>query len=268
MPSLTSARFLRLLLILVAVMGLSSCMAYQQPRSSVYVHSGPPLGVVAYDYWYYPDVQVYFDINRRIYFYYSNHRWIQTRVLPAQWRSRLHGHVLIKSRHQRPYLEYNEHLRKYPPRYREQYERNERREYREQRYDNRDKQPRIIQTIPRKEPLPRNYRDDRYEHTPPQTNSRVKVPARERNQEPPRRVQQEHYEYRDKQPRIIQTIPRKEPRSKARGEVPVRNRHEETQREIKAKTKAHTKGRNKDDKDSGDDDQRYDRRDRLDQNDR
>jgi len=80
MPSMLPVRQIRLLLVLVTAMGLSSCMVYGPPRSSVYVQSGPGPGVMGYDYWYYPDAQVYFDINRRIYFYYSNSRWIDARI--------------------------------------------------------------------------------------------------------------------------------------------------------------------------------------------
>jgi len=185
-------RQIRLLLVLVTAMGLSSCMVYGPPRSSVYVQSGPGPGVMGYDYWYYPDAQVYFDINRRIYFYYSNSRWIETRVLPPLWRDRLHGYVRIQSRHQRPYLEYNEHLRKFPPRSRPRQEYDIRRDHRynEERYDQRDKSPRYYQEQPRKEP-PGIYRDERIERAPARPDSRVKVPARERYEDMLRRQKEE-----------------------------------------------------------------------------
>ena len=115
-----SARILKFALASTMAMGLGACAVYDDPYGPTYVRSAPPsVGLVYYDYWYYPDVHVYFDYNRRVYFYLSNQRWIETRSLPPDLRYRMGGYVPIHSRYQRPYVEYRDHIHKYPPNYRD-----------------------------------------------------------------------------------------------------------------------------------------------------
>jgi hypothetical protein len=56
-----STPMLSILLALLTGLGLSSCIAYDQPYGPGYAHTPPPPSVVFYSYWYYPDIQVYFD---------------------------------------------------------------------------------------------------------------------------------------------------------------------------------------------------------------
>jgi hypothetical protein len=121
MNQFPSTPMLSILLALLTGLGLSSCIAYDQPYGPGYAHTPPPPSVVFYSYWYYPDIQVYFDSNRQVYFYYSNNHWLQARVLPPPLRAHMGGYVHIQSRYNQPYIEHNEHSRKYPPHYREVY---------------------------------------------------------------------------------------------------------------------------------------------------
>lgn len=67
-------------------------------------------------YYYYPDVAVYFDPLRRVYFYLSGERWRMAAELPLALRSRVGSvYVEIESELDRPYLEYEAHRRHYPP---------------------------------------------------------------------------------------------------------------------------------------------------------
>lgn len=152
---------------------LSGCVVANRPSGYGYMYPGP--GPVLYDYRYYPSAQVYYDINRGVYFYLSTGGvWIETRSLPSALRIRLGTYVPIHSRYARPYREYDKHRRAYPPRYRERERQQERRE------DDRRSYPRYQQPPPnwrelnqgyepRKEP--RNapgYRDRRYDNEPAQ----------------------------------------------------------------------------------------------------
>lgn len=186
------ARIFTFALTSLVALGLSSCVVYDRPYGPGYVRQvPPPVGVGYYDYWYYPDAQVYFDTNRRVYFYFSNQRWVETRVLPPYWRSRMHNYVPIHSRHERPYIEYREHSIKYPPRVREEYRQRERDDYRDApRYRN-DVYPRNYQEMPRKEPPLRTQQQfleqqqERGYREQPQPDSRIKSPVRQRYQEMP-----------------------------------------------------------------------------------
>lgn len=115
MQHYASVRIINIVLAMLAGLGLSSCVAYDRPYGPGYGHAAPPATVVYYSYWYYPNVQVYFDVNRQIYFYFSNNRWVQARVLPPTLRARLGSYVPIHSRYNQPYIEHHEHSRKYPP---------------------------------------------------------------------------------------------------------------------------------------------------------
>ncbi len=217
MPHTTFARILQIVLAITVTLGLSSCAVYDRPYGPGYVRQVPPAtGVVYYDYWYYPEAQVYFDVNRHIYFYFTNQHWVETRVLPTYWRSKLHSYVPIHSRYQRPYIENKDHSRKYPPRNR--YEQRNDQRYRNDRYPNR------YQEMPRTEP--QRYREqDRYEQRNDQRYRNDRYPNRYQEmplKEPPRasqpaQPQHERDNYR-------------QPHSGSNVKSPVRQRYQETPR--------------------------------------
>lgn len=66
-----------------------------------------------YDYRYYPDAQVYFDINRRVYFHLGEQGWKMSVNLP--YKIRLGGYVTIEMDTDKPYKEFKRHKTKYPP---------------------------------------------------------------------------------------------------------------------------------------------------------
>ena len=89
------------------------------PRAKKVVKKAPPDHAKAYGrrakytYRYYPDVQVYFDIHRKVYFYYEGKGWKASVTLPK--RIKLVGHVTIEMDTDRPYQDFKNHRTKYPP---------------------------------------------------------------------------------------------------------------------------------------------------------
>lgn len=67
-----------------------------------------------YRYHYYPDAGVYFDLDRKIYFY-LDHGWRSAVVLPRHLRVILGGPVTLNLDLAEPYYRYDEHRSKYPP---------------------------------------------------------------------------------------------------------------------------------------------------------
>ena len=67
-----------------------------------------------YDYYYYPDVNVYYGISTGFYYYFFRNRWIRARRLPR--------HIVLVPRYRRPifvgrprpYRFNREHRRRYP----------------------------------------------------------------------------------------------------------------------------------------------------------
>lgn len=196
-----SVRIMNIALVILAGLGLSSCAVYDRPYRPGYVHVPPPSAVTYYDYWYYPDVQVYFDINRQVYFYFTNNRWVEARVLPPYWRSRLGGYVPIRSRYIQPYREHPDFSRKYPPHYRDERRPPEHRDERNVPPGRTVPYPRDYNEMPRKEPTPPRTWEQRIEERPgikdnraqphdtpyQQPRSNVKVPIRQRYEESPRK---------------------------------------------------------------------------------
>lgn len=81
------------------------------PRETVrYVEVESP------SYYYYPEIETYFDINSSVYIHFSNNNWVRTKYLPARYRDydvRRGQRVVIDYRGTKPYNHYHEHKVKY-----------------------------------------------------------------------------------------------------------------------------------------------------------
>lgn len=240
MPFYPSTRNFALLLAGLLGTGLGGCAVYGQPYAGGgYVQTMPPAGIAYYDYWYYPGVQVYYDINRHVYFYLSSSGWLEVRVLPPALRARLGRHVPIHSRYARPYREHNDHRRKYPSNYREA--------------------PPPSRNNGGRSPYPHNY-------YPPAQAPVKKAPQQyryERRQDQEYQRREEHRE----QPRYQQQGPLKRPPADYK-----RNGHSKDQQSGKSsdkggKYKDNKRNNDKHKKSSGRDRDRRDQQDRNDQND-
>ncbi|MBA0883102.1 hypothetical protein [Flavobacterium undicola] len=96
--------------------------ATTQAQVSVNVNIGAPpaWGPVGYsniDFYYIPDIQVYYDIRYSQFIYFGNGRWVRSRYLPRQYRDYdlYHGYkVVLHDYHGRtPYVYYKNHKAKY-----------------------------------------------------------------------------------------------------------------------------------------------------------
>lgn len=67
-----------------------------------------------YHYYYYPECQVYFDVGRRIYFYYQGGGWQVAASLPSGIQLVAGEYVSLEMDVDRPYV-YHEHVVKYYP---------------------------------------------------------------------------------------------------------------------------------------------------------
>jgi len=90
------------------------------PNVNIHVGTPPVWGPVGYDeveYYYLPDIQVYYDIRLEQYIYFGNGKWIRSRYLPSRCRNYdlYHGYkvVLTDYHGHAPYTYYNTHKVKY-----------------------------------------------------------------------------------------------------------------------------------------------------------
>jgi len=68
-----------------------------------------------YKYRYYPACSVYYDANRKLYFYLEGPNWRISASLPRAIQVGLGDHVNIEIDADKPYTYYEEHKHKYPP---------------------------------------------------------------------------------------------------------------------------------------------------------
>lgn len=96
--------------------GASQPDAVQKRKGNGPPNHAPAHGYRAkYQYRYYPNCSVYYDTSRKLYFYLKGGNWEFGASLPSNLRARLGGFVNIEMDTGKPFLHYEEHVKKYPP---------------------------------------------------------------------------------------------------------------------------------------------------------
>jgi hypothetical protein len=115
----------KLKLIAAGIAILITTVMHSQISINVNIGSPPSWGPSGYsnvDYYYLPDIQVYYDLGATQFIYFGNGRWNRCRELPRQYRNYdLFGgyKVVLNDYHgSRPYDHYHEHKIKYCKGYR------------------------------------------------------------------------------------------------------------------------------------------------------
>jgi hypothetical protein len=103
-------------------------IVYEKEGNSEYSKSdhkhkkkGPPAHAPAHgyrakhQYRYYPSSSVYYDSERKIYFYLKGDNWEVGVTLPKNIRLRLGDYVSIEMNTDKPYTHYADHVKRYPP---------------------------------------------------------------------------------------------------------------------------------------------------------
>ncbi len=89
-------------------------------KSSQPKKKGPPAHAPAHGYrskhryYYYPSCSVYFDIDRKVYFYLSGDNWRMMAELPTTLKGKLGHHVTLELETDKPYTRHKEHQKKHP----------------------------------------------------------------------------------------------------------------------------------------------------------
>lgn len=103
---------MKLFLILIPLLMVSACTTstyYDHPRHSTSIYSDDYV-----DYYYYPDVEVYFHILTGYYFYHDHGHWIRTKRLPTHIHLHHHRRHHLKYRGDKPYLDHDKHRHDHP----------------------------------------------------------------------------------------------------------------------------------------------------------
>jgi hypothetical protein len=67
-----------------------------------------------YSYRYYPSCSVYYDVNRRLYFYPENDSWKIFAILPSVLERKLGHYVEIEMDNDKPYTDNDNHVKEFP----------------------------------------------------------------------------------------------------------------------------------------------------------
>ena len=110
----------KVIIALAILMGVTSYYGTTQAQSvniSINIGRQPAWGPIGYDYagyYYFPDIDCYYDVNIGMFYYMDRGRWISARYLPYAYRSydlyRIHK-VVINTRD--PWRYHNNHYRDY-----------------------------------------------------------------------------------------------------------------------------------------------------------
>lgn len=99
---------------------VASLSSHAQVSVSVNIGTPPvwaPAAPVTVDYYYLPDIEVYYDVPARTYIYFGNGAWRRSRFLPARYRgyNLAQGHTIYLSDYhgRTPYSYFKEHKVKY-----------------------------------------------------------------------------------------------------------------------------------------------------------
>ncbi len=111
------------LMILITTYNCSTIIVKDEPPvyKPVPKEPGPPPWAPAhgrrakYRYYYYPDSYVYFDIERRIYFYLSGSGWQASVSLPTGLYINVNSYVVLEMDVSEPYHFHTEVVKRYPP---------------------------------------------------------------------------------------------------------------------------------------------------------
>ena len=105
--------------------------AQSQVKVSVKIGTAPNWGPVGYtdvQYYYLPDIEVYYDINTNMFIYLYNGVWIRRTYLPYRYRNYdLYGGYKVVLNHYHgyyPYGHFRNHRHRYGKGYRGRYQRN------------------------------------------------------------------------------------------------------------------------------------------------
>lgn len=106
--------------IVIGLFFFASVSMHSQVSVNVNIGSPPAWGPVGYtevEYYYLPDIEVYYDVPRTQYVYLNGGHWIRSKYLPRQYRSYdlYSGYkVVLNDYHGRtPYVYFKDHKVKY-----------------------------------------------------------------------------------------------------------------------------------------------------------
>ena len=103
----------RILLFAMLVVPMALLLSSCAVRREIVVRSGPDgMEVATYQYLYYPSIEVYFDVERKVYYYPEDSGWHKSSKPPTTFYKR-GSHVSVEMDTDKPYRDFDKHRAKY-----------------------------------------------------------------------------------------------------------------------------------------------------------
>lgn len=106
-----------ILAVIFGVASLSSISTKAQVSVNINIGSQPQWGPAGYDhvdYYYLPDMDVYYNVPAKQYVYLENGRWIKRSSLPSRYRGyNLYNSYKVVMNSPKPYLAHQTHVKEY-----------------------------------------------------------------------------------------------------------------------------------------------------------
>ena len=107
-----------IILALLATAGAINSAAAQNVNINININSQPDWGPIGYEYvefYYFPEINVYYDIMHSMFYYRARSRWVSSRYLPDSYRRYdLYGMYKVVINHEpQPWLHNRIHKRSY-----------------------------------------------------------------------------------------------------------------------------------------------------------
>lgn len=110
-------KFLFTFALFIGVVSMYNTTNAQSVNVSININSQPSWGPVGYDYvgyYYFPDIDCYYNVNSRLYYFYDRGMWVSAQYLPYSYRNYdLYGMYKVVLNVDRPWLYNRTHRRDY-----------------------------------------------------------------------------------------------------------------------------------------------------------
>lgn len=83
-------RFILIIALLTGMMTIANTVSAQHVSVNININTQPAWGPVGYDYvnyYYFPELNCYYDVNGAMFVYFDSGRWISARYLPYSYRN-------------------------------------------------------------------------------------------------------------------------------------------------------------------------------------
>jgi hypothetical protein len=104
------------IIILAAALSIMCTPVALKAQITVNINTQPPWGPTGYDYveyYYLPDIEVYYNVPLKRYYYYDGNKWTYTSNLPSRYNYNYYRSYKVVINEKEPWTKHKNHKNKY-----------------------------------------------------------------------------------------------------------------------------------------------------------